>query len=1135
MKRLLFQVFILSFIFIVISCSSSVKESTSDSEKINKIFTQLSADKTGINFTNNLIEDSIINYFTYPYIYMGGGVAVGDLNNDGLQDIYFTGNTVKNGLYMNRGNLKFEDVTDLSLTGGDNRWMTGVTMADINADGWLDIYVSVSGKFTTTKNLAYINQGNADDDTPKFREMAEELGIADEGQTTQGTFFDYDKDGDLDLYLSNYPATSFKTPNLTYQHRMFEKDPEKSDKLYRNKGDGTFEDVSKESGILNFGLALSATIGDFDKNGWDDIYVSNDFATPDFLYLNNGDGTFIEKIRETTQHTSYFGMGTDVADFNNDGLLDILQMDMTPEDNRRNKANMASMDPAGFYEMVTMGLHYQYMQNTLQLNNGIAADGLPHFSDISRLTGMSSTDWSWAALMADLDNDGWKDIYITNGTRKDINNKDYFKDIDKASAKKRATFDYLDLSRNIPSERIPNYAFKNNGDLTFKNVSATWGLDFKGYSNGAVYADLDNDGDLDIVVNNIDDPSIIHQNLTSDNVNANYLRVKLKGNSSNPMGTGTKLKLTTSKGIQYQENYPTRGFQSSVEPMIHFGLGKEDIVEELNILWFDGKVQVLQNIAANQVLEVDYGLAKEINQLEKEEKNTLFVDYTKPSGIDYLHIENPYNDFRYEVLLPHMYSKNGPGLAVGDVNGDDLEDFFVGGAHGRSGALYLQLDNGSFESSQSYPGQVDREKEDMGATFFDADGDGDLDLYVVSGGNETNEGSPSLQDRLYLNDGNGQFEKASNALPLIAGSGSRVRVADYDNDGDYDLFVGGRIVPKAYPLPAKSYILRNETLESTGVRFVDVTEEVAPELIEAGLVTDAIWLDFDNDERLDLVIVGEWMPITFLKNTKYGFNNVTDDYGFEKTTGWWYSIATADFDNDGDNDLIVGNLGLNYKYQASENEPFDVYANDYDNNGNLDIVLGYYNDGVQYPLRGRQCSSEQIPAISAKFKDYNSFAEASLEEVYSTKGLESALHYQAFTFASSYIENMGDENFELKKLPNEVQLSSINGIVTDDFNNDGNIDLVVAGNLYGAEVETTRNDASYGNYLEGDGTGNFRAIPMSESGVFLRHDTKDLAKIKTSKGIAVLAANNQDSLKIILVQKQMNKKESTPIAQAHKK
>ena len=1093
---------------------------------VTSIFNKLSPEESGITFTNYLEEDTIINYFTYPYIYMGGGIAVGDVNNDGLQDIYFTGNRVKNQLYLNRGNLQFEAITSEAKVGGDDRWVTGVTMADVNADGWLDIYVSVSGKFATTKNMLYLNNGLNENGIPVFTEKAQACGIADEGHSTQGVFFDYDRDGDLDLYVANYPYTSFKTMNMAYKFKMDKKDPEHSDKLYSNNGDGTFEDVTKEAGLLNFGLSLNVSVGDFNNDGWEDIYVSNDFASPDHFYFNNGDGTFSDKIKATTQHTAFFAMGTDAGDFNNDGLLDIIQMDMTPEDNRRNKANMASMDPAGFYEIVNLGMHYQYMQNTLQLNNGITADGLPHFSDIARMTGTSSTDWSWAGLFADLDNDGWKDIFITNGTRKDINNKDYFTKIDKASRKTRESFDFLDLSLNIPSEKVDNYAFRNNKDLTFNNIIKEWGLSHEGFSNGAAYADLDNDGDLDIVINNIDEPSLVFQNKTVDLKLGNYLRFKLYGSEKNPLGLGTKILIKNKGEIQFQHHTLTRGFQSSVEPVIHFGVGQEHVVAAVEITWIDGKIQTLNKVKTNQVLTIDYRDAHDsaYSQPLLAENELLFADATRDSNIDHLHRENNYNDFQYEVLLPHVYSQSGPGLAVGDVNGDQLEDFYVGGALGSAGALYLQNEEGTFSISKSDVWQDDRGHEDIGATFFDADGDGDLDLYVVSGGNERSEGTRGLQDRLYINDGKGNFKKALYALPEMLTSGSRVKAADYDNDGDLDLFVGGRIVPGSYPLPAKSYMLRNDGLENGEVRFADVTEDIAPDLVEAGLVTDAIWVDFDQDDRLDLVVTGEWMPVTFLKNTGKSFVNKTSDFGLEKFTGWWYSIVAGDFDKDGDMDFVAGNLGLNYKYQASEEESFDVYAYDYDKNGRLDIVLGYYNNGIQYPVRGRQCSAEQIPNIKVKYQDYNSFAEASLVDVYSMQDLEASLHYRATTFASSYIENKGNGIFEFRKLPNQAQVSCVNGMLTEDFNQDGHLDILVAGNLYGAEVETTRNDASYGKFLAGDGKGNFRAVPFSESGFYLKHNTKDLARIQTPHGVVILAANNNDYLKAIKVNNTSKKK-----------
>ncbi len=1086
-------------IFLFFSCESPQKEETS---KEPKIFTLLDPQATGITFENRLQENDSINYFTYPYIYMGGGVAVGDINNDGLQDLYFTGNMVSNKLYLNKGNMKFEDITEKAGVGSDDRWVTGVTMADVNADGFLDIYVSVSGIFTTTKNQLFVNNGDM-----TFTESAEEFGIADAGNSTQGTFFDYDKDGDLDLYVANYPPTSFKTQNLTYRFFMDEITNEKSDHLYKNNGDGTFTDVTEVAGLSTFGLSLSATIGDFDQDGWPDIYVSNDFATPDYFFFNNGDGTFTDKVRHTTQHVAFYGMGVDVADYNNDGLLDLMQVDMTPEDNRRSKANMASMNPPKFWESVNLGFHYQYMQNCLQLNNGIGNDGLPHFSDLSRLAGVALTDWSWSPLFADLDNDGWKDLVVSNGTRRDINNKDYFKKIDGNSyfgKQEDKSKDYLELTHKMPSETIDNYAFKNNGDLSFQTVTKDWGLSFKSYSNGSSYADLDNDGDLDIIVNNIDTAIALFENKTVDLGLANYLRFELAGSKENKFGIGASVTLENNDSIQYQEHTLTRGFQSSVEPRIHFGVGQSEAIQKVIVTWPDGKKQVLENVPVNQVVKVNYSDASlPENRIQELKQSQLFTDITEEIKLNHSHVENNYDDFETEVLLPHKMSQFGPTIAVADINGDQLEDFFIGGAKDTAGVFFLQNTDGTFTEMISKTLIADERSEDMGCAFFDADGDGDADLYVVSGGNEYKASHPLYQDRLYLNDGSGNFEKAEGALPEMITSGSKVIPADFDKDGDLDLFVGGRQTPKSYPLPAKSYILRNE-----GGKFTDVTAEIAPDLVEPGMVTTALWVDYDNDELLDLIIAGEWMPITFFKNQGGKFENMTAAYGFEKSTGWWFSLAAGDFDQDGDMDIVAGNNGLNYKYQANEKESFDVYAYDYDKNKKLDIVLGYYNDGVQYPVRGRQCSSEQVPAIEYKFRDYNSFADANLQEIYSTQDLEASLHYQVWNFASSYIENKGNGKFEMRNLPNDVQVSAVNGMLVEDFNQDGNLDLLTTGNLFVAEVETTRNDAGFGKLLLGDGKGNFKAMPFTKSGFYTPYDAKDLAMVNTANGKLVLVANN---------------------------
>lgn len=1075
-----------------------------------KIFEKVAKSTSNLEFSNDLKEDSIINYFTYPYIYMGGGVATGDINNDGLPDVYFTGNMVENKLYLNKGDLSFEDITETAGVGGDDRWMTGVTMADVNADGWLDIYVSVSGKFTTKKNLLYINNGLNEAGVPTFSEEAAKYGIDDEGSSTQATFFDYDLDGDVDLYVANYPFTHFKTPNYSYQLFREKKDPENSDRLYKNTGDG-FVDVSEEAGILNFGLALSATTADFNQDGWPDLYVSCDFATPDFFYFNNGDGTFTDRSQEVTNHTAFFGMGTDAADFNNDGLIDLLQLDMTPEDNRRNKANMASMDIPGFWEIVSFGMHYQYMQNALQLNWGVADDGLPHFGDVSRLSGIALTDWSWAALMTDLDNDGWKDIFITNGTRRDINNKDYFNRIDARTYQEKQESSDLQLAVNIPAEPVDNYAYRNNGDLSFTHVSEDWGLSHVGFSNGASYADLDNDGDLELIVNNIDEPVSIFKNLSSEN-GAHYLQVKFKGPEKNPLGLGAKVEIVSAGQTQVQELTMTRGFQSSVEPIMTFGLGVDARIEKLVVTWPGGKSQTLTDVAGDQLLtlsvteantEVGSGVAIA----------TTFKNKTKETPVDFVHRENAFNDYEYEVLLPHQYSRNGPGLAKGDVNGDGLDDVFVGGATGQSGALLIQQRTGGF-STNTGPWEDHRSMEDMDATLFDADADGDLDLYVVSGGNET-VGARRYQDRLYLNDGSGQYSFAEEALPAIASSGSKVKPGDFDGDGDLDLFVGGRIVPRQYPRPATSFILRNES-EGGVAKFTSVGASVCPSLDSIGLVTDAAWIDFNGDNSLDLVVVGEWMPITVFQNNGSGIlSDVTEDLGLEKTLGWWYSIAAADFDGDGDVDLAAGNLGLNYKYQATEEQSFDVYANDYDKNGSLDIVLGYYQDGTQYPLRGRQCSSEQIPTIKYKYKDYDSFAEATLIDIYTEADLEAALHLKAYTFASMYLQNDQGQSFNIAKLPNEVQISNINSIMPGDFNGDGKMDMILAGNMHTSEIETTRNDASYGAYLQGDGTGNFKAIPYTQSGFYINGEVKDMEVISTGDREVVIAARNNGPLEIL--------------------
>ena len=1036
-------------------------------------------------------------------MYMGGGVSVGDINNDDLPDIFFTGNLVSNRLYLNKGNMKFEDISETAGIEGIHQWHTGSTMADVNNDGWLDIYVCVSAKYKPSDNLLFIN--NKDN---TFTECAARYGINDQSSSVQATFFDYNNDNYLDLFVANYPIVLVSMGATFYFNKMKENKYEESGHLYKNNGDGTFSDVTKEAGVQNFGMSIGVVAMDFNNDGWKDLYISNDFNPPDYFYLNNGDGTFREIVKESTFQTSIFGMGLDAADINNDGLIDIFQIDMTPEDHYRSMVNVIPMDRNTFYMSLEYGFHYQYMQNSLQLNNGIFGN-VPLYSNISLISGVAYTDWSWGGLFLDMDNDGYKDLFVTNGVLKDINNRDILDDpVNNIYFAEKKEY----RPELFPSNPVKNYVYRNNGNLTFCNKSDSWGFDEPTLSNGMSFGDFDNDGDLDIVISNVNTISGIYENKAAGK-NNHFLKIKLKGPAANKFGLGSIVTVQTGDMIQKQELTLSRGYQSSVPPVIHFGLGAHTAIDDLVITWPDGKKQNLQQVNADQFLILDYNNAV-LTEKKPVISKSQFKDITGQSGITFIHREDKYDDFEYELLLPHRNSQMGPGLTVGDINGDGLEDFFIGNAANSPGAMYLQTKEGKF-TEISGPWISDSLLEDTGALLFDADNDGKMDLYVVSGGNDEKKAPGYYQDRLYMNTGHG-FVKSEHSLPPnLNQSGKCVKAADFDNDGDPDLFLGGRIVPGKYPIPANSYILKNNGKKGIEVKFENVTEKIAPGLMNLGLVTDAVWNDFDNDGDKDLIVVGEWMKISFFENSSGSFRDITKDLGFDETVGWWMSINKADIDNDGDDDFLAGNIGINQKYKTSDDEPFEIYAKDFDVDGHLDIVLSHGENGKNYPVRGLDASSRQIPVIRLRYEGHEKFAEATLEEIYGEQMLKNSLHYRANTFANYWIENRGKGKFEMHKLPVRAQLSSINDLAEIDYLNDVPA-FIIAGNFYSTEVETPRFDAGIGLILTSDTKGELNAIPPSESNLVIKGEVIAIERIKLATGNdAFLFAKNNDTLKLI--------------------
>jgi hypothetical protein len=1088
------------------------------------VFTQLPAEDTGITFSNKITESDTMNVLTFEYINNGGGVAIGDFNNDSLPDVYFTGNQVNNKLYINKGDFKFEDITQQAGVAGDNKWCSGVALVDINNDNKLDIYVCATAKKVASQraNMLYVNQGVDKDNKPIFKEMAREYGIADTTHSTNAAFFDYDNDGDLDLYVLVNEMDDTRFPNK-YHEKIKDGSSKRTDKLYRNDWNPTlkhavYTDVSKQAGILIEGYGLGLNITDINRDGWKDIYITNDYLTNDLLYINNHDGTFTDQSDLYFKHTSYSAMGNEVNDINNDGLVDIVALDMMPETNYRKKMMTPANNYVTYQNNELYGYNYQYPRNTLQVNQGKdPKTGRPLFSEVGLLAGIAETDWSWTPMVTDFDNDGLRDIIITNGFPRDITDQDFIA----YHASMSSLVTKMMLMDSIPSVKIKNFAYKNKGNLQFEDVTNAWGITQPSFSNGAAYADLDNDGDLDYIVNNINDSASVYRNniVQQKPAESNYLRIKLKGGKDNILGLGAWIEIAYNNGEkQVYEYSPYRGYLSSIEPIAHFGLGKVQVVEQVKVIWPNGKAQILKQVHTNKTLYLDEANAKDIPQENTKPQVVLLKDITDALNIDYVHRENDIIDFNVQKLLPHKFSQFGPALAVGDVNGDGLDDIFVAGANEYKGKFLLQTKDGKFLVKDLLPGNEGKEKgsEDMGVLLFDTENDGDLDLYIVSGSYEYPAGDPHYQDRFYLNDGKGNFQLVEQAIPAILESGSCVKAVDFDKDGDLDLFIGGRVEPSAYPKPVNSRILRNE---APAVKFTDVTAQVAPQLNNIGLICDAVWTDYDNDGWVDLALAGEFMPITFLKNEKGKFKNVSEQTGLAKYTGWWNSIAAGDFDNDGDIDYIAGNLGLNTLNRASEANPVSVYAKDFNSDGHFDAIPTVYFkdlDGVrkEFPFSTRDDLAKQFIQTRQRFDSYAKFAKATINEVLKPEELKEALILRATWMKSSYLENQGNGQFKIKELPIQAQYSPVFGIAVQDFDQDGNLDVLLTGNDYSTELTVGRLDASKGSLLKGNGKGGFTVVNVEQGGYCVGGDSKALVQLQNAKGnLLTVTSQNRDKLK----------------------
>ena len=1078
------------------------------------LFTLVSPSSSGVAFENTIIESDSLNALRFEYIYNGAGVGVGDFNNDDLPDLFFAGNTVSSRLYLNRGEFHFEDITELSKV-ATTSWCTGVSVNDFNQDGWMDIYVSTihPDPDKTSPNLLFINQGLNKDGIPMFKESAEAAGLTANAYSTQASFLDYDLDGDLDVYLvvnslEVYPKNNPVGQNTNGLGRS-------QDKLYRNDGKSSglhFTDVSAQSGIQTEGWGLGIIVNDINQDGYPDIYVANDFLSNDHLYINNHDGTFSNEIKKYLKHTEFNGMGIDIADINNDGLNDIVVLDMMPDDNLRQKAMFSNTGYSKFKLNLDRNYLPQYVRNVLQLNNGNGT-----FSDIGCLSGVYATDWSWSPLIADFDNDGWRDILITNGYVKDITDLDFVSYNANAGAfgkpeeRKKNVIDALQTLKGVYKT---NHIFKNNKNLTFSDNSNVWGLVEKSYTNGAAYADLDNDGDLDIVMNNINSPAFLYKNNTReiDTEHANFIELQLVGNGKNHSGIGAKIWAYSEGTSQYAEQTLQRGYKSTVGNLIHFGFGDSKTIDSLKVVWPSGSVDVISNPSSNQIIKVaESGTNK--NPVVSKFNTHMFIESSHEHGLSFKHDEQDFVDFKQsQPLLLHKFSQSGPMAASGDINNDGLEDLVIGGSADHGATIFMQEKNGRFLKTT----MTNKNEEDEGILLFDADGDKDLDLFCVSGSSEYGQESPYYRHRFYDNDGKGNFKLDTLALPkLVNSSGSCVAVGDFDKDGDPDLFVGGRVVPNRYPEIPRSFILQNvsNTPGNKGPHFVAID---MPDINHAGMITGAQWVDLDNDQWIDLVVVGEWMPVTFLKNENGILTKLSNaDHQLPEETGWWRCIKSADFDHDGDVDFVAGNFGLNSIYTASPKEPISLYAKDFDGNGSIDPIVSRFIQGKEYPVHPRETLTEQIVSMKRVLTTYELYGNSSIQDILSPQHLEGAQIYRCDYLASSYIENLGNGNFSLHALPISCQTSTINDMIIEDFNHDGNPDILAVQNDYSFESLGGRYDAGIGLLLFGDGKGNFISVDPRESGILINGDSKSISRLMTrDKKALYITTQNQDSLRV---------------------